>query len=125
MPVLSTDSTGLVSPEINANHTVTLRLRSAIATSTIAMWSSAIFDDPSVLLARLIAAPENLKHSFLYVHVGVGQQDTLYASSSAMDNFLTSQKIDHEFTPTPGTHSWLLWRSYLVDFLPKFSAVAQ
>jgi len=93
--------------------------------STIAMWSSAIFDDPSVLLTRFIAAPENLKHSFLYVDIGVGQQDPLLASSHAMDDFLTSQKIDHEFTPTPGTHSWLLWRSYLVDFLPKFSAIAQ
>ena len=108
---------GMQAAFIGLNHPETF--------STIAMWSSAIFDDSSVLLARLVAAPENLKHSFLYVHVGVGLQDPFFASSSAMDDFLTSQKIDHEFTPTPGTHSWLLWRSYLIDFLPKFSAGAQ
>jgi enterochelin esterase-like enzyme len=108
---------GMQAAFIGLNHPETF--------STIAMWSSAIFNDPSVLLARFVAAPENLKHSFLYVHVGVGQQDPFFASSSAMDDFLSSQKIDHEFTPTPGTHSWLLWRSYLIDFLPKFSAGAQ
>jgi enterochelin esterase-like enzyme len=108
---------GMQAAFIGLNHPETF--------STIAMWSSAIFDDPSVLLARLVGAPENLKHSFLYVHVGVGQQDPFFASSSTMNDFLISQKIDHEFTPTPGTHSWLLWRNYLVDFLLIFSAVVQ
>jgi enterochelin esterase-like enzyme len=108
---------GMQAAFIGLNHPETF--------STVAMWSSAIFNDPSVLLARLAAAPENRKHSFLFIHVGVGQQDPLFASSSAMDDFLTSQKIDHEFTPTPGTHSWLLWRSYLVDFLHEFSAISQ
>jgi enterochelin esterase-like enzyme len=108
---------GMQAALIGLNHPETF--------STIALWSSAIFDDPSVLLARLAAAPENLKHSFLYVHVAVGLQDPLLPGSDAIDAFLTSQKIDHEFTPTSGTHSWLLWRSYLVDFLPRFSDVAQ
>jgi enterochelin esterase-like enzyme len=108
---------GMQAAFIGLNHPETF--------STIALWSSAIFVDPSTLLARLVAAPENLKHSFLYVHVGVGQRDQLFARSSALDDFLTSQKIDHKFTSTPGTHSWLLWRSYLVDFLLEFSAVSQ
>jgi enterochelin esterase-like enzyme len=93
--------------------------------STIGMWSSAVFVDPSILLDRLVAAPDNLKHSFLYVHVGVGQQDQLFFCSRAIDQFLTSQNIAHEFTPTAGVHSWVVWRSYLVNFLPTFSAVAQ
>jgi enterochelin esterase family protein len=93
--------------------------------STIGLWSSAIFSDPTVLLGRLKAAPAKLKNSFAYVQVAVGQQDSLLARSAAIDEFLTSQKITHEYTPTPGTHSWLLWRGYLVDFLTRFSAVAQ
>jgi enterochelin esterase-like enzyme len=108
---------GMQAAFIGLNHPETF--------STIAMWSSAIFDDPSVLFARLVAAPENLKHSFLYVHVAVGQQDPLLPRSDAIDAFLTLQKIDHVYTPTPGTHSWLLWRHYLVDFLIKFSAIPQ
>ncbi len=93
--------------------------------STIGIWSPAFFGDPSVLLAGLVAAPDDLKRSFLYVHLGVGEQDTLLARSRTLDEFLTEQDIAHEFTPTPGTHNWVVWRSYLADFLPKFSAAAQ
>jgi enterochelin esterase-like enzyme len=93
--------------------------------STVGMWSSAFFGDPSKLLAGLATAPDDLKHSFLYVHVGVGQQDSLLSRSNAIDQFLTAQDIAHEFTPTPGMHSWVVWRSYLVAFLPKFSTAAQ
>ncbi len=94
--------------------------------STVGMWSAAFFGDPATLLARLAAAPDDLKHSFLYVHVGVGQKDSLIGLSFTIDKFLTEQDIDHEFTLTPGKdHSWVVWRSYLVDFLPKFSAAAQ
>jgi enterochelin esterase-like enzyme len=93
--------------------------------STVGMWSSAFFGDPSMLLADLAAAPDDLKHSFLYVHLGVGQRDSLIGCSFTIDNFLTEQDIAHEFTLTPGTHSWLVWRGFLVDFLPEFSDAAQ
>jgi hypothetical protein len=90
------------------------------------MWSSAFFGDPSKLLARLAAASDDLKHSFLYVHLGVGQRDSLVGCSFTIDNFLAEQDIAHEFTLTPKEeHTWILWRRYLVDFLPKFSAAAQ
>ncbi|HEX2993755.1 MAG TPA: alpha/beta hydrolase-fold protein [Anaerolineales bacterium] len=94
--------------------------------STVGMWSSAFFGDPSTLLAGLVAAPDDLKRSFLYVHVGVGQQDSLVGCSFTIDQFLTEQDIAHEFTLTPKEeHTWILWRRYLVDFLPEFSAAAQ
>ncbi|MBN1305521.1 MAG: hypothetical protein JXA13_13870 [Anaerolineales bacterium] len=94
--------------------------------STVGMWSPVFFDDPSLLLARIAAAPDDLKHSFHYIHVGVGQKDSLIGCSFTIDKFLSEQDIDHEFTLTPGEdHTWIVWRSYLVDFLPKFSAAAQ
>lgn len=93
--------------------------------STIGLWSSAIFADPTALLGRLESNPAKLKNSFVYIQVAVGQQDDLLPRSEAINAFLTSQKIKHEYTPTPGTHSWLLWRGYLVDFLIRFSAVDQ
>jgi enterochelin esterase-like enzyme len=106
-------------------QTAFIGLNHAEAFSTIGLWSSAVFGDPAVLLGRLEATPAKLKNSFAYVQVAVGWQDSLLARSDAIDEFLTSQKIEHEYTPTPGTHSWLLWRGYLVDFLTRFSAVAQ
>jgi enterochelin esterase family protein len=110
---------GMQTALIGMNHPETF--------STIGLWSSAVFGDPAVLFGRLATAPANLKNSFAYVQVAVGQQDdlNLLPRSEAIDEFLTSQKIKHEYTPTPGTHSWLLWRGYLVDFLIRFSAIAQ
>jgi enterochelin esterase-like enzyme len=94
------------------------------AFSTVGIWSPAFFGDPNKLLAGLATASDDLKHSFLYIHIGVGQKDSLIGCSFTVDKFLTEQGIDHEFTLTPGEdHTWVLWRSYLVDFLPKFSAV--
>jgi enterochelin esterase family protein len=108
---------GMQTAFIGMNHPETF--------STIGLWSSAVFSDPAVLFDRLASAPAKLKDSFAYVEVAVGEQDDLLARSEAIDAFLTSQKIDHIYKPTPGTHSWLLWRNYLVDFLAKFSVVAQ
>jgi enterochelin esterase-like enzyme len=93
--------------------------------STIGLWSPAIFGDPNALIGRLLAAPDKIKKSFLYIHLGVGQSDFLLDKSKMFDAFLTRQKIDHIYTPTPGTHSWLLWRPYFIDFLTKFSAIAR
>jgi enterochelin esterase family protein len=95
--------------------------------STVGLWSSAVYGDPAALLSRLAAAPAELKNSFAYVQVAVGRQDdlNLLPRSEAIDAFLSSQNVPHVFTPTEGTHSWLLWRRYLVDFLIKFSALAR
>ena len=110
---------GMQAAFIGMNHPETF--------STIGLWSSAVFSDPAVLLSRLESSPAKLKNSFAYVQIAVGQQDDLHLlpRSEAIDAFLTSQKIKHEYTPTSGTHSWLLWRGYLVDFLTRFSAIAQ
>jgi enterochelin esterase-like enzyme len=108
---------GMQTAKIGMNHPETF--------STIGLWSSAAFGPPGDLFDRLATLPPELKNSFLYVQVAVGQQDSLLSRSDAIDAFLTSQKIDHVYSRTPGMHSWMLWRNYLVDFLSKFCAVAQ
>jgi enterochelin esterase-like enzyme len=93
--------------------------------STIGMWSSAVFVEPSDLFARLASASSGLKNSFSYVQIAVGRQDPLYSGSAVIDDYLTAQGIAHEFTLTPGQHSWVTWRPYLVDFLQKFCASSE
>lgn len=93
--------------------------------STIGLWSSAIFDDPAVLLKRLDESAPKIKGSFSYIQIAVGEQDSLFSKSAALDEYLTKSNINHEFVPTPGTHSWVLWRTYLIRYLEKFSAVTE
>jgi enterochelin esterase family protein len=92
--------------------------------STVGMWSPAFFGDPSTLFGGLVGSSDDLKRSFRYVHLGVGNRDQLQFCSDAIDRFLTSKKITHDFTVTEGAHSWLVWRGYLVGFLSKFSDAA-
>lgn len=109
---------GMQAAFIGMNHPETF--------SSVGMWSAAVTGDPAILLSGLTATDDKVRHSFLYVQVAVGQQDDLHLvpSSEGIDAVLTALKIDHNFTETPGgTHSWLLWRGYLVDFLAKFSAL--
>ena len=109
---------GMQAAFIGMNHPETF--------SSVGMWSAAVTGDPALLLSGLTATDDKVRHSFLYVQVAVGEKDDLHLqpSSEGLDAVLTSLKIDHDFAETPGgTHSWLLWRGYLVDFLAKFSAL--
>lgn len=92
--------------------------------STVAMWSAAVLDDPATLLARLAGLPDDARSSFLYARVAVGTEDDLLIRNAALAGFLTAQGVNVDFVTGPGRHSWLLWRQYLVDFLPQFSAIA-
>ena len=108
---------GMEAALIGMNHPETF--------ATVAMWSAALFEDPSILLSRLSGLSDAAKDSFAHVEVAVGTEDDLLVSNAALAGFLTSSGVSIDFRKTSGQHSWLLWRQYLVDFLPQFSAIAR
>jgi enterochelin esterase-like enzyme len=89
------------------------------------MWSAAVYDDPASILTRLAGLPDDAKASFRYVELAVGTEDDLMARSNVLGAYLTSQGVRFDYRATPGKHSWLFWRQCLVDFLPRFSAIAE
>ncbi len=107
---------GMEAAEIGMNHPELF--------STVAMWSAAVYDDPATLLARLATLPDGVRASFAYAQVAVGTDDDLLMRNATLAGYLTSQGVTVDFTTTPGGHSWLLWRNFLADFLPKFSVIA-
>jgi enterochelin esterase family protein len=92
--------------------------------STVAMWSAAVVDDPASILTRLAGLPNDAKASFQYVQLAVGTEDDLMGRSNVLGAYLTSQGVRIDYRATPGTHSWLLWRTCLANFLPQFSKIA-
>jgi enterochelin esterase family protein len=48
----------------------------------------------------------------------IGKQDFLLDQNKALDAFLTSKNVKHEFVLTEGAHRWPVWRGYLADFAP-------
>jgi enterochelin esterase family protein len=92
--------------------------------STVAMWSAAVVDDPASILTRLAGLPDDAKASFEYVQLAVGTEDDLMGRSNVLGTYLTAQGVSIDYRATRGTHSWLLWRTCLANFLPQFSAIA-
>jgi len=116
---------GMAGISMGGMQTASIGLNHPELFSTIGLWSSAIFDDPAILLKRLDESSPKLKNSFAYIQIAIGEQDSLFSKSTVLDEFLTIRNIKHEYVPTPGTHSWVLWRRYLISFLEVFSGITE
>jgi enterochelin esterase family protein len=51
--------------------------------------------------------------------VGVGRDDFLHAENVRFRDWLRSKNVRFEWVETPGGHTWMVWRRYLTDFLPR------
>ena len=51
--------------------------------------------------------------------IGIGDKDFLFKDSETLHATLESNKVRHQYVVTPGgAHTWMIWRSYLAEFLP-------
>jgi enterochelin esterase-like enzyme len=73
--------------------------------------------DPN-FAARYPAVNESLNSRLRLLWLGCGQQDGLIAVNHKLTNWLKSKGIKLAWTETPGSHSFMVWRRYLADFLP-------
>ncbi len=53
------------------------------------------------------------------VWFATGKDDFLIQTSRATVELLKKHKFDVEFQETPGGHTWVNWRNYLIEFAPK------
>lgn len=53
------------------------------------------------------------------VYYAMGKEDFLYGSVEPTRAMLDRQKIGHQYVETDGGHTWINWRRYLADFVPK------
>src|SRR5690606_14179275 len=53
------------------------------------------------------------------VFYAMGRDDFLYASVAPTRAMLDRQKITHLYEESAGGHTWINWRRYLADFLPR------
>ena len=51
--------------------------------------------------------------------VGVGRDDFLLAENVRFRDWLRSRNVSLEWVETAGGHTWMVWRRYLTDFLPR------
>ena len=51
--------------------------------------------------------------------VGIGSRDFLYQDNVRFRDWLRSQGVHFEWVETGGAHTWMEWRRYLTDFVPR------
>jgi enterochelin esterase-like enzyme len=51
--------------------------------------------------------------------IGIGDKDALIKDAAILETTLKTANVRHQYVVTPGgAHTWMIWRSYLSEFLP-------
>jgi enterochelin esterase-like enzyme len=64
-----------------------------------------------------LTAAEGKRLKLLWI--GCGTEDGLIEANRQIRTFLTERGVTHEGVETPGAHTWMVWRRYLVTFTEK------
>jgi enterochelin esterase-like enzyme len=51
--------------------------------------------------------------------LGIGKKDFLYQDNVRFRDWLRTQGVQFEWIETEGAHTWMEWRRYLTDFVPR------
>ena len=51
--------------------------------------------------------------------IGIGKNDFLYQDNIRFRDWLRTQGVNFEWRETDGAHTWMEWRRYLTDFVPR------
>lgn len=60
-----------------------------------------------------------LKKGTKLVWLATGVDDRLITNTRATVEMLKAHGFNPEFKETPGAHTWLVWRDYLLEFAPR------
>jgi enterochelin esterase family protein len=82
----------------------------------IGCFSGAV-DEKEIAPALAEAAGTNARVKLLWV--ACGRDDFLLPRNRQLVATFTARGIKHEWRETAGDHSWPVWRSYLVEFVPR------
>jgi enterochelin esterase family protein len=106
---------------MGGGQTLTLGLKRQDLFRWAAAFSSAVPEgDPKSFFDQAAADPQGFNGRQKLLWIGVGSKDSLFDRNQAFDKWLTATGITHEYVVTDGgAHTWLVWRSYLEQVLPK------
>lgn len=75
------------------------------------------------VLEKLTADPKAYDEQLRLLWIGIGKDDRSVAANRLLSEQLKQLGIRHEYHETEGAHSWMVWRGYLAEFLPRLFQV--
>lgn len=74
--------------------------------------------DQDPTMQKILSDPNKINKDLKLFWIGCGTEDGLFTSAKSFSDLLNKKGINHIFYPTPGAHTWLVWRLFLNEFLP-------
>jgi enterochelin esterase-like enzyme len=65
------------------------------------------------------AVSESINNRLKLLWVGVGRDDRLYVENVRFRDWMRAKNVTFDWVETAGAHTWMIWRRYLTDFLPR------
>jgi enterochelin esterase-like enzyme len=87
--------------------------------SRVAGFSAAVARQPYTAFKDVSADPKKVNASLKLLWMGCGREDGLFTPNKEFAEFLKSNGINNTFVESPGAHTWINWRRYLLEVAPK------
>ncbi len=108
---------GIVGLSMGGGQSLTVGLGNLDRFAWVGAFSAVPADEPVTQAIVAAASGTNAKLRLLWIACGKG--DFLLGRNEEFIGKLKAGGITHEWHLTEGDHSWPVWRTYLVDFLPR------
>jgi enterochelin esterase family protein len=69
--------------------------------------------------AAFLAGPKAANEHLQLLWIGAGRADGLFPANQALHDALAAKGITHVFHESTGGHTWINWRAYFIEFLPR------
>lgn len=69
--------------------------------------------------APFLANPKLANERLQLLWIGAGRDDGLFPANQALHDALAAKGITHVFHESTGGHTWVNWRGYFIEFIPR------
>ena len=61
---------------------------------------------------------KDINNQLALLWIGIGKDDFLLSQNKQFKQLLETNNIDFDYKETEGAHTWMVWRRYLIEFVP-------
>ena len=88
--------------------------------SRVAGFSAAVpRTSPSAGFDDVLADAKKVNGALKLLWLGCGEEDSLFKPNQDFSAYLKSKGVTHTFKASPGAHTWINWRRYLLEVAPQ------